>query len=78
MLARIGLAAPPYTWAAMEVQAHLRQLELHLASVKDARGMVLAKRLHQRLQRVIEQDVPPGAVDLVPLSGGLPKPPEDP
>lgn len=77
MLARIGLARPPYTKAALEVQGLLRAMEQHLAHAKDRQGMMLAHRLHDRLWTFASEVAPGGAVDLAPLSGGTPKPASD-
>ncbi|OYZ15646.1 MAG: hypothetical protein B7Y35_06140 [Sphingomonadales bacterium 28-64-96] len=76
MLARFGLAPPPFTAAALDVQGMLRDLENHLVLAKDRQGVLLAQRLHHRLWQVVSHEAPPGAVDLAPLSA-TPKPPRD-
>jgi hypothetical protein len=76
VLAQMGLARPPLARAALDVQAGLIALENHLVQAKDARGLVLARRLHQALH-LIAVDAPAGYVDLGALSA-TPKPPEEP
>jgi hypothetical protein len=73
MLARFGLAPPPFTRAALDVQGMLIDLESHLADNKDRLGLIMARRLHRRLWQLVRDELPTGAVDVAPLSA-TPKP----
>ena len=74
MLARVGIGKGPMTAHALKVQRHLSALERHLRAQKDDTGMALAKDLHKMAEEAVA--MLPGAVDVSPLSGGLPKPEE--
>ncbi|MBU6167117.1 MAG: hypothetical protein KGQ52_13465 [Alphaproteobacteria bacterium] len=75
MLARCRLARPPYAQDVADIAGMLTDLGRHLAAKDDARGLVLWRRLHHRLQQVAET-APPGSIEVGTFSA-TPKPADD-
>lgn len=75
MLARWGLVRPPLAQDVADVQAMLDELRFHLQAKQDARGMVLWRKLHHRLQHIAET-APAGTVAVGTFSA-TPKPPAE-
>lgn len=72
LIARAGFARPPLQADALDVAVLLNDLESHLLLAKDRAGLLLAARLHRKLEQ-IASDAPAGYVDVGAFSA-TPKP----